>query len=73
MTNGTATLEPNVKRPSGLRAGAPMRYRTDWDGYLTVSARLAIVDYGLSMPTGRWRFSCLPSSTSCGSPFCRGD
>jgi Uma2 family endonuclease len=38
MTNGTATIEPKAKRPSGLRPGVPVRYGTDWDGYLTMTA-----------------------------------
>ena len=37
MTNGTATLEPNAKRASGLRPGIPVQYGTDWYGYLSIS------------------------------------
>jgi len=37
-TNGTATLEQKSRRPAGLQPGIPVRYQTNWDGYLAVSS-----------------------------------
>ena len=37
MKNGITTLKPKQKRPAGLQPGVPVRYQTNWDGYLTLS------------------------------------
>lgn len=34
---GTAILEPQTKKSVGLRPGVPVRYGTDWYGYMAVS------------------------------------
>ncbi|HEX3152026.1 MAG TPA: Uma2 family endonuclease [Gemmataceae bacterium] len=36
MATATATLEPKATRASGLQPGTPIRFTTDWNGYLTV-------------------------------------